>query len=55
MTHRLRLLYASMAALLLGAVIFLAYMRPACTCVLGGHYDNPDDPADCQVHGSVTP
>jgi len=55
MTHRLRLLYASMAALLLGAVLLLAYMRPTCSCVLGGHYEDPFDPADCAVHGSVTP
>lgn len=49
----------ALAALLVGAVIFLAAMRPRCTCTLGGadFFDPATDPReDCAVHGKdVTP
>ena len=39
------------ACIVAALVLTYALSRPVCTCVIGHNYDNPTDPADCQVHG----
>lgn len=52
MMRRATVFTIALAALLLACVAFLVAMRPRCECVLGAHYANPVDPADCAVHGA---
>ena len=47
------MLAAAIAGLVLAVAVIVA-TRPACSCVLGGHYVDPLDPADCPAHEAGT-
>lgn len=49
------ILSAAIAGLAIALAVIVATQPARCGCVYGGHYDEPVDPSDCDVHGATTP